>query len=108
MWRLDPVLSEDIAIISIERLRQVFGNRQDAADCPVHLLVHDQIVFDQYPRSWRVSTGSVSHSQLLYGGNAWKRMALPIKRYSEELTGYLRPVPSGHRTGVWLTACETV
>ena len=30
-----------------------FGNQQDAADCIVHLAMHEQVPFEKYPPSWR-------------------------------------------------------
>ncbi len=53
MFRLSDDLRACIAKLDVSGLGLIFGNRQDAADCVVHLAMHDQIPFDKYPPTWR-------------------------------------------------------
>ncbi len=54
MFNLGDDLRACIAKLGVSGLGLIFGNQQDAADCFVHLSMHDQIPFDKYPPTWRI------------------------------------------------------
>ena len=71
MWRLTKAISDGIASLGVVGLIHVFGIQQDAVGCIAHLRKHDQVPFERYSPSWRVSLLRINISPFFFSGADW-------------------------------------
>ncbi len=110
MYRLGERLRACVGNLGVSGLGLIFENEQDAVHCIVHLAMHKQVPFENYPPRWRSAAPWTRQPVLpsptdweeahFVPYDAWTNRVLPGRRDADEKVRVPRVIPPGHPRGI--------